>query len=136
MARLRVTAVVVAYGDEPWLERSVDRIRVSEGVDVEVVLVDNGCTDGAVDRLDGTDRVTVVRPGTNLGFAGGCNLGVATGTGELVALVNPDALVEPDAIGELCRVAGNDDTGIATAAVVLADRPDRLNSGGNDVHFL
>src|SRR5436309_1861373 len=64
MARPRVTAVVVAYGDEPWLERSVDRIRVSEGVDVEVVLVDNGCTDGAVDRLDRTDRVTAVRPGT------------------------------------------------------------------------
>jgi GT2 family glycosyltransferase len=134
--RPRVTAVVVAYGDEPWLERSIDRILASNGVDVDVVLVDNGCTDGAVDRIEDAGRVAVVRPGTNLGFAEGCNVGVEVGSGALVALVNPDALVEPDALLELCRVAAEDGTGVATAAVVLADRPGRLNSGGNEVHFL
>jgi GT2 family glycosyltransferase len=46
-----VSAVVLAYRDEPWLERCVHALLNSEGVDVEVVLVDNGCTDGAVDRL-------------------------------------------------------------------------------------
>ncbi len=134
--RPRVTAVVVAYGDEPWLELSIDRILTSNGVDAEVVLVDNGCTDGAVDRIEGADGVTIVRPGTNIGFAEACNVGVAVGSGALVALVNPDALVEPNALRELCGVAADDRTGIATAAVVLADRPDRLNSGGNEVHFL
>jgi GT2 family glycosyltransferase len=140
--RPRVTAVVVAFGDEPWLERSIERIQASHGVDVDVVIVDNGCTDGAVDRLErrhGTDSaagVAIVRPGNNLGFAEGCNVGAGVGSSALLALVNPDALVEPSALLELCRVAAEDQTGIATAAVVLADHPDRLNSGGNEVHFL
>ena len=46
-----VSAVVLAYGAEPWLEKSVHALLGSAGVAVEVVLVDNGCTDGAVGRL-------------------------------------------------------------------------------------
>lgn len=131
----RVTVVVVAYGAEAWLERSVAACLASDGVDVDVVLVDNGCTDGAVDRLEATPGVTVLRPGTNTGFAGGCNAGVAVATGEVVALVNPDALVEPAALAALAAVATDPAVGIATSCVRLADRPELVNSAGNEVHF-
>jgi GT2 family glycosyltransferase len=131
----QVSAVIVAFGAEPWLERSVSAAVDSDGVDVEVVLVDNGCTDGAVDRLDGQPGVQVVRPGSNLGFAGGCNAGVERASGELIALVNPDALVEPGALAALVAVARQPDVGIATASVRLADDPSRLNSAGNEIHF-
>ena len=50
----RVSAVVLSYQDEPWLERCIHALLGSEGVDIDVVLVDNGCTDGAVERLRGT----------------------------------------------------------------------------------
>jgi len=129
-----VTVVVVAFGAEPWLERSVQAILESTGVAADVVLVDNGCTDGLVDQLDGRPGVTVVRPGTNTGFAGGCNVGADRATGEFLALVNPDAIVEPDALAALARVASRDDVGIATASVRLADEPDLLNSAGNEIH--
>jgi len=88
-----VSAVVLAFRDEPWLERCVHALLDSTGVDVEVVLVDNGCTDGAVERLAQTPGVAVVRPGENLGFAGGCNAGAAVASGEFLALINGD-LVE------------------------------------------
>jgi len=126
----------VAFGPEPWLERSVQAVLASTGVDADVVVVDNGDTQGQVDALDGLVGVTVVRPGSNVGFARGCNLGVAASTAPLVALVNPDALVEPDALAELAAVAARPEVGLATASVRLADRPERLNSAGNDIHFL
>ncbi|MDP9072304.1 MAG: glycosyltransferase family 2 protein, partial [Actinomycetota bacterium] len=132
----RVTAVVLAYLAEPWLERSVASVLASEEVRADVVLVDNGCTDGAVERLDGTAGVTVVRPGTNLGFAGGCNFGADHATGEVLALLNGDAVVAPDALAALAEVAMKPDVGIATASVRLGDEPHRLNSGGNEIHFL
>ena len=132
---MRVTAVTVAYGAEPWLERSVAAALASTDVVVDVVVVDNGCSDGATERLAHTRGVTVVRPGRNVGFAEGCNLGIAAATAELVALVNPDAIVDPPALGALARVAAGADVGIATASIRLADRPDRLNSAGNDIHF-
>ncbi len=136
MPPTRVSAVIVAYGPDPWLGRSVQAVLDSTGVEADVVVVDNGGTEGAVDALEGRDRVTVVRPGTNVGFAAGSNLGVAASTGELVALVNPDALVAPDALAELAVVARRPEVALATASVRLADHPDRLNSAGNDVHFL
>jgi GT2 family glycosyltransferase len=131
-----VTVVTVAYGAEPWLERSVLASLASTGVDVDVVLVDNGCTDGAVDRLREHPRVTVVSDGTNSGFAEGCNVGVFTATGTYVAMINPDAIAAPDALAALVAVAARDDVGIATASVRLADRPHLLNAAGCSLHFL
>lgn len=131
-----VTVVVVAFGPEDWLERSIDAVLASEGVRVDVVVVDNGETGDLVDRVAAKDRVRMIRPGANTGFAGGCNLGAAAATGDFVALVNPDAIVAPDALAELVAVAAEPEVGIATACVRLADQPDRLNSAGNAVHFL
>ena len=134
--RPRVTAVVLGFGPEPWLDRSVRALLDSEGVDVDVVLVDNGGTDGGVDRLRGVAGVTVVGEGANLGFAGGCNLGARAATGEYLALVNGDLVVEPDAVARLVAVAAVDDVGVAVGSVRLGDDPSRLNSAGNEIHFL
>jgi GT2 family glycosyltransferase len=131
-----VSAVVLAYREEPWLERCVAALLGSEGVDVDVVLVDNGCTDGGVDRLAPMPGVTVVRPGENLGFAGGCNEGAAKASGEFLALINGDLIVEPDAIAELVAHAQKPEVGIAQPSIRLSDDPNLLNSDGNEVHFL
>jgi len=129
-----VTAIVIGYRDEPWLERSVKAVLASTGVVADVVVVDNGCTDGGVERVRPLNGVTVVEPERNTGFAGGCNLGVSRATGDYIALVNADAIVEPDALDALVRVARRSGVGIATASIRLADQPDVINSAGNDIH--
>jgi GT2 family glycosyltransferase len=130
----RLTAVMLAWRDEPLLVESVHAVLASEDVDVDVVLVDNGCTSDAVERLATSEGVTVVDPGENLGFAGGCNLGARHASGELLAFVNGDAVVRPDALAHLVS-ALRDDVGLATASVRLYDEPDVINSAGNPVHF-
>jgi GT2 family glycosyltransferase len=136
MSPVTATAVVVAYGSEPWLERCVAAILASATAHVDVVIVDNGDTSGGVDRLSATSGVTVIRPGRNTGFAEGCNLGADRATGEVVVLVNPDVIVEPTAIARLASVALEPGVGIATASLRLADQLDHMNSAGNPVHFL
>jgi len=131
-----VSAVVLAYREEPWLERSVQALLASRGVDVDVVLVDNGCTDGAVDRLATRPGVTVIRPGENLGFAGGCNAGAAAASAEFLALINGDLVVEPEALAELVAFAQKPDVGVAQPSIRLSDDASRVNSDGNEVHFL
>ena len=131
-----VSVVTVAYGPEPWLRRSVEAVLASTGVTTEVVLVDNGGTEGMVDELAQLDGVTVIDPGDNVGFAAGCDRGVDAARFPLVALVNPDAIVEPDALAALAAALDEPQVAIATASVRLADQPDRLNSAGNDIHFL
>lgn len=131
-----VSAVVLAYGEEPWLEKCVHALVESEQIDVEVVLVDNGCSDGGVERLRDVPGVVHVGDGHNLGFSGGCNLGAAAGHGEYLALVNGDLIVEPETLSRLVALAVDDTIGIAAGSVRLAENPELLNTAGNGIHFL
>jgi GT2 family glycosyltransferase len=59
---------------------------------LQLVCVDNGSGDGSLERIRAAvDGVTLVDAGSNLGFAGGCNLGARHATGEVLALLNNDA---------------------------------------------
>lgn len=132
-----VSAIVLAYRDEPWLDACVDAILSSSGLGfLELIVVDNGCTDGSVERIAGRPGVVVVRPGQNLGFAGGCNRAAAKAGGDVLVLVNSDAVVAPDALYHLATTALEPGVGIATGSIRLGHAPDRLNSGGNEVHLL
>lgn len=130
-----VSAIVLAFGEEATLERCIRALIVSTGVDLEIVVVNNGASPAALASVAGLDRVSVVGPPENRGFAGGCNFGVMQSTGSFVALINSDAFVEPDALEQLIEVAGRPGVGLASASVRLADRPDTLNSVGNPVHY-
>jgi GT2 family glycosyltransferase len=136
MTSPQVSAVVLAYGAEPWLEASVQALLASTDACVEVVLVDNGCTDGAVARLRGTPGVVHVGDGTNLGFSAGCNLGVQAASADRIALVNGDLVVRPDAVAELVRALEDPAVAIAGGSIRLGDDPELLNSAGNTIHFL
>ncbi len=131
-----LTAVVPAFGPSPLLAECAAAVLGSTGVRTEVVLVDNGGTGSAVDDLDGAPGVRVLRPGRNTGFAGGCNLGVAAARGEYVALVNPDAVVAPDALARLVEALQEPDVGLATASLRLRAESTTMNSAGNPVHYL
>lgn len=132
----RVSAVVLAYLAEPLLPRSVEALLASEKVDVDVILVDNGCTTDDVAAVAHLPGVTVLTPQTNLGFTGGCNIGVAASTGEYVALINQDLVVEPGTLARLVEELAQPDVGIAAGTVLLAEDPTKLNSSGNPVHVL
>lgn len=58
---------------------------------LEIVVVENGSGDDSAARLRAVPGIVLVESADNLGFAGGCNLGVAHSTGEVVAFLNNDA---------------------------------------------
>ena len=130
-----VTAVLLAYGAEPWLRDAVGAVLASTGIDLDAVVVDNGCTSDAIDQVKGLDRVRVITPETNSGYSGGCDLGAAEAGGEYLAFVNSDAIVSPAALSRLAEVASAREVGLAMGSIRLADSPETMNSAGNPVHF-
>jgi GT2 family glycosyltransferase len=130
-----VTAVILAYGAEPWLEPAVRAVLASSAVEVDVVLVDNGCTSDAVTRVKGLAGLRVLTPAQNTGYTGGCMLGAAEATGQYLAFVNSDAIVSADALAELIAVAAEPGVGMAMGSIRLASRPDTMNSAGNPFHY-
>jgi GT2 family glycosyltransferase len=132
----RVSAVVLAWKAEPWLRRCVEALLASEMVAVDVILVDNGCTNSDVADLSRLPGVVTVGSGSNLGFSAGCNLGVAASGGDYVALINGDAAVEPMSLWRLVEELRQPGVGISVGALRLSEDPALLNSSGNVVHVL
>ncbi|MBG6055930.1 GT2 family glycosyltransferase/glycosyltransferase involved in cell wall biosynthesis [Salinibacterium sp. CAN_S4] len=63
---------------------------------LEIVVVENGSGDDSADRLRAeAPGINLIVSQSNEGFAGGCNLGVASSTGEYIALLNNDARPDP-----------------------------------------
>ena len=102
--------------------------------ETEVIVVDNGDGGPEIAEAQRMSFVRVLRPGENLGFAGGCNLGARHATGTSLVFLNPDTVVAPGAIGALVARLDDPAVGITTARLRLLDRPELLNSAGNVLH--
>ena len=92
---------------------------------MEIVLVENGSTDGVAARVRAElAGVRVIDAGANLGFGGGCNLALADlDAVDYVALVNNDAQVEPGWLGPLVDALESDPSvGAANPKILFSDR--------------
>lgn len=88
--------------------------------DLEIVIIDNDSGDGSFERLHSAlPDCVVVDSGANLGFAGGCNFGVAQSTGDIVAFLNNDARPDPLWIAEAVRAIEEDERIGCVASKVL-----------------
>ncbi|MEV4482792.1 glycosyltransferase family 2 protein [Micromonospora coxensis] len=135
MTRPQVSAVMLAYGAEPYLVDAARAVLDSTDVEIELIVVDNGCTGDGIDIVKGFPGVRVIRPEENTGYSGGCRVGAAEATGEWLAFVNSDAVVAPDALAKVVAVAGEPGVGAAMASIRLADDPELINTSGNPLHF-
>jgi GT2 family glycosyltransferase len=101
----------------------------------EVIVVDNGSTDGTLDWLQAQTGITLLSNPTNLGFAAANNQGISHCSGELVILLNYDVELAPDYL-ELCsRHFRQADVGSVTGKLL---RPGGgiVDSAGHNVYGL
>lgn len=86
---MRSSVVVVSYRPGQWLEVALSAA-VQEAD--QVVLVDNGSANGRASEIGRRVGVEVVATGENLGFPAGVNKGISSADGDVLALLNDDAI--------------------------------------------
>jgi len=87
---------------------------------LELIVVDNDSGDDSVQRIrEALPSVTVIDAGSNTGFAGGCNVGVAHATGEYVGFINNDARPHPEWVAEAVAAFEADSSVGSVASKVL-----------------
>jgi N-acetylglucosaminyl-diphospho-decaprenol L-rhamnosyltransferase len=92
----RWAAVVINYEAGSALARCVQSLLddTSAGDTPQVVVVDNGSSDGSANAIEESPAVSVLRPGENLGYARAANLGIGATNAPVVAVCNPDLEVQ------------------------------------------
>ncbi|MGA2394392.1 MAG: glycosyltransferase family 2 protein [Candidatus Lustribacter sp.] len=119
----RIDVISVCWNDKEKIAGALDsvfalsEVRADPGL-VNVVVSDNGSTDGSIDfiRRRYGDRVTVIENGANIGFGAACNRALSQTSAPFVYLLNPDAELKDRALTNIlaffdahgrCGIAGS-----------------------------
>jgi GT2 family glycosyltransferase len=100
---------------------------------VEIIVVDNGSTDGSVEQLRRiAPHVRLVELDQNIGFAGGNIEGLRVARGQYIALLNNDTLPEPCWLSELISaIQSKQEIGICASKLVFHSDPSIVDSAGD-----
>ena len=95
---MRISFIIPLYNCLPLTQTMLASLRetLPLGLNCEIILVDDGSTDGTRAWLKNLPApCRVILNGKNLGFAGACNCGAATATGDFLFFLNNDLILLP-----------------------------------------
>lgn len=95
---MKLSIIIVNFNVRAFLEQCLRSVQEAmEGLDAEVIVVDNQSTDGSVEMLrQRFPAVRVIPNRTNVGFSRANNQAIRESKGEYVLLLNPDTVVGED----------------------------------------
>lgn len=127
----RISVIIVNFNCGKLLVECVQSVLASN-MPVDVIVCDNCSTDSSVAALTSTfgakPNLTIIQNSRNLGFARGCNLGLARSKGRYALFLNPDCRVYADTL--LRMLAVMDDQPNAAMAGCLIRNPDGTEQRG------
>jgi GT2 family glycosyltransferase len=130
------SVIIVNWNGLHHLKDCLDALRGQSLQSFEVILVDNGSTDGSAEFVDVQyPEVKVIHLPSNRGFCGGNNAGLSSARGRYIALLNNDTAPDPawlsEAVGAL---ESNPQAGFIASQMRLFDRPNLIDTAG-DLYF-
>lgn len=102
---MKLSVIIVNYNVKHFLEQCLCSVERSvDGIDAEVIVVDNASHDGSVEYLQKRfANVRFIASDKNLGFARANNLAIRNSCGEYVLLLNPDTIVAEDTFADFIQ---------------------------------
>ena len=126
---MNVSIIIVNYNTLHVLKPCLDSITEQTiGIDYEIIVVDNGSTDGSKDALTEDKRIVFIPTGENLGFGRANNQGLEQAKGKYVFFLNSDTLLKNNAIKMLYDFAEHYQGRLGALGCILEDRQ------GNRIH--
>lgn len=106
-------------------------IELTQGIDYEIVLVDNASTEGGLDTLPiEFPSVKLIRNKYNIGFAKANNIGIHNSSGEFILLLNSDTELQDNAVGLALNIITADNTiGVLSGQLISPDGSIQAQAG-------
>lgn len=128
-----VSVIIVNYNTKELTQSCIDSVfEKTEGIDYEVILVDNGSTDGSKEHFEKDTRIQYIFSEVNLGYGKANNIGYEHSSGKYLFLLNSDTLLLNNAIKEFYDGMESRTNEIACMGCILKGRNgQRTHSYGN-----
>lgn len=120
---MKLSVVVVNWNTRELLQECLEKIIAGvQKLDHEIIVIDNGSTDGSVEMVRTLfPSVHRVENAENIGFPRAVNQGIRGGVGELIALINSDVFISKDSLVELVEYL-DENRAVAAVGPQLVDR--------------
>lgn len=121
---MKISVIIPVWNGAAVISQCLEAIYKQSSPDLfELICVDNGSTDNSATQIGKQfPQATLLTQPTNLGFAGGVNVGLHAATGDLLVLLNQDCLVQPGWLDALRQaVTQNRALGIVGGQIFNAD---------------
>ncbi|EKD62066.1 MAG: Glycosyl transferase family 2 [uncultured bacterium] len=118
-----VSIIIVSYNTEKLTASCIRSIvKYTRDVDYEIIVVDNGSTDGSVAKISNLksqiSNLRLVKNKINLGFGQANNQGMKIAKGEFILLLNSDTKIYDNVLGDMIHwMRANPDVGIASCSL-------------------
>jgi GT2 family glycosyltransferase len=128
----QVSVILLNWNGLHYLKDCLISLLAQTYTDFEIILVDNGSTDGSVEWIKANyPQVRLLCNKTNLGFCVANNRAICSSTSPYIVALNNDTRVDPGWLSALVEAAGSDPTvGMCASKMLFADRPHVINSTG------
>jgi GT2 family glycosyltransferase len=135
--KTKVSVIVVNFNGMSHLEACLSSILNQSYQNLELILVDNGSTDGSLDYARRRfPHLLIVENKENLGYPGGINRGVTIATGEYIAPINFDTEVDQNWLASMVAFMDeNPMVGAVTPKTLLYHDKTRIGTLGLNIHI-
>jgi GT2 family glycosyltransferase len=136
-----VSVVVVNWNRAALLDKCLQSLAVQSQTGFEVIVVDNGSTDGSQELItrfcqSSAIQVQIIRNTENLGFCEANNQGIRLARGEYIALLNNDAEAEPGWLEAMCKELGKrPDFGMVASKILVHEDPRKIDKAGHLIYL-
>lgn len=128
--------IIVNWNGKDFLSRCLLSVREQTFKDYEIILVDNGSSDGSVELVQSDfPEVTLILLDENQGYASGNNLGAQNANGKWLVLLNNDAYPAMDWLEKLYEATLEyKDSAFFGSCLIQSKRPDLIDGIGDVYH--
>jgi GT2 family glycosyltransferase len=129
-----VSIIVVNYNDSGHLHDCLGSIFDSTYPNIEVIVVDNGSTDGSLEEIKkdfSSSEMVVVSNESNVGPAAARNIGARKSRGELLAFLDSDTIVSPDWLESIIELMTSDSKIAVAQCKLLLKNSTRYDYAGD-----
>jgi len=136
LIKMKVSFVIVNYNGRKTLKKCIQSIlnqRFPKN-QMEVIVIDNNSPDKSWRLVEKNKKIKLIRCKKNGGFAKGNNIGIKKSSGEYVALINNDVVIEKDWLRKMFAKIKDKDVGIV-GCKILYSSSNKVWFGGGKIYF-